>query len=117
MRFNWIKEIEDYEQHLAACLKDYGDLALLNKILSEKNGAEAFIEVAENFNKTSIRFPERPIKELKKVYVYQNKRKPVAAMARKLDVDEATVYSWLREFGIRKDSGRHNNNLNMFEED
>lgn len=116
MRFSWIKEIEDWEKHLTAALKDYDDLNLLNEIHSKKSGAEATIEVIENFLKTSIRFPERPITELKKVYVYQNKRKPVAAMARKLNVDESTVHGWLREFGVRKESGsKANNNLEMFE--
>lgn len=118
MRFSWILEIEDYEKHLTAALKDYDDLKLLNDILSKKSGAEATVEVIQNFLKTSIRFPERPITELKKVYVYQNKRKPAAAMARKLDVDEATVYGWLRGFGVGKSEAgsKGSNNLEMFED-
>jgi len=96
-RFSWIYEIEDYEKHLTAALKDYEDLALLNDILKKKTGAEATVEVIQNFLKTSIRFPEAPITALKKIYVLQNLDKPVATMARKLKVDEATVYSWIRE--------------------
>jgi hypothetical protein len=117
MRFNWIFEIEDYQVHLKAALKDNSDLDLLYEILEKKTGSEAFLEVFEQFLKTNLRFPEVPIKELRRVYVYQNRRKiPARTMARTLGVDEVTVYAWLKDFGINKSSKQSNNNFNMFED-
>lgn len=113
-RFNWIFEIEEYEKHLNNALKDHPDLLLLNKINREKSGAEATIEVIETFLKSTIRIPEKPLLELKKVYVYQNRRSPVKNMARKLNVDESTIARWLREFGFGKTNTVKNNNGNLF---
>lgn len=112
-RFSWIYEIKEFEKHLTAALKDYEDLSLLNDILKKQTGVEAIIEVMENFLKSSIRIPERPMLEMKKVYVYQNSKNPVKAMARKLDVDESTIARWLREFGMGKTSYvRHKKKIN-----
>ncbi len=97
MDLNWILEIKDYEKHLALVLKDYSDLFSLNEIMNNNSGSEGFIKVFECFVKTSIRFPEKPLNGLKKIYVSQNSEKPVAKMARKINLDEATVYHWLRE--------------------
>ena len=113
-RFNWIFEIEEYEKHLNNALKDYEDLALLNDINKRKSGAEATIEIIESFLKSTIRIPEKPLLELKRVYVYQHKRNPVKTMARKLNVDESTIARWLREFGFGKTNTIKNNNGDLF---
>ena len=103
MNLNWILEIKEYEKHLAIVLKDYNDLFLVNDIMNKNSGSKGFIKVFECFIKTSIRFPEKPLNGLKKIYVLQNQDKPVAKMAREIGVDEATVYHWLRQFkGIVK---------------
>ncbi len=112
-RFSWILEIENYEKYLKAVLKDYSDLSLLNEILSSKNGAAATIKIYENFEKTDLRFPQRPITELKKVYVFQNRRLPAKTLARKLNVDVVTIYNWLREYGL--DCSAKSGNLDLFE--
>lgn len=97
MIYDWILELKDSKTHIKNSLKQYDDLGDLYKILQSKNSTEAFANIYECFLKTSIRFPEAPITALKKIYVLQNLDKPVATMARKLKVDEATVYSWIRE--------------------
>lgn len=96
MNFNWILEIRDCKTHIKNVLQKHDDLGELYKIITTKNNDEAFVEVYECFLKTAIRFPENPINELKKIYVLQNLDKPVATTARKLKVDEATVYAWIR---------------------
>ncbi len=103
MNFDWILEIKDLEKHLAIVLKDYDDLFSLNEIMNKHSGSEGFIKVYIQFLKTSIRFPEKPLNGLKKIFVFQNSTRPVSKMAREIAVDEATVYSWLRELhGVSK---------------
>lgn len=97
MNFDWITEIKDAETHIKNSLNQHDDLADLYKIIKTKNGDEAFAAIYESFLKTSIRFPESPINSLKKIYVLQNLDKPVAKTARILRIDEATVFSWIRE--------------------
>ena len=98
MDLSWILEIRDYEKHLAETLKDNDDLFSMNEIMNKNSGSKGFIKVFEHFMKTAVRFPEKPLNGLKKIYVFQNSQKPVSKMARILSVDEATVYSWLRQF-------------------
>ncbi|HCY76954.1 MAG TPA: hypothetical protein DHV28_13620 [Ignavibacteriales bacterium] len=111
MDLSWILEIRDYEKHFAIVLKDYDDLFSLNEIINKNSGSAGFVKVFEHFLKTSIRFPEKPLNGLKKIYVFQNSQKPVAKIAREISVDEATVYSWLREFNGKQKSKTNRNDL------
>jgi len=100
LNLNWLQKIENLDTHLKDKLKDFGDMRLLYNILQEKNGTDAFIEVSKTFLKTYLKIIEKPFTDLKKVYVYQNKRVHAAQLARELEVDETTIYAWLKEMGI-----------------
>ena len=99
MNLHWLWKIQDLDTHLKDKLKDFGDMRLLYNILQEKNGTEAFVEVSRTFLKTYLKIIEKPFTDLKKVYVYQNKRAHAAELACELEVDETTIYAWLKEMG------------------
>lgn len=115
-QLNWITDIENYEQHLSNLLKEYDDLKLLYDILQQKSGSEAFLSIASTFLKTNVKIIEKPFNEMKKVFVYQNRDLPVAKLAREMGVDERTIYSWLAEFGCKKNGGvKDSKTIDMFE--
>ncbi|GAB4287204.1 MAG: hypothetical protein Kow0098_03400 [Ignavibacteriaceae bacterium] len=116
INLNWVFEIKDWEKELAKKIEDYDDLRELLQILNRTSGAEAFVAINEAFLKTSIKPLEKPFNELKKVYVYQHRNYPVRKLARKLGVEETTIYAWLREFGVERGSAaKDNKTINMFE--
>ena len=106
-RLNFILEIRDWEKHLIDVIKNHadGDLFLLYNTLKDKTGTSAFLCVLETFLKTQIIFPEKPVVQLKKIYLSQNKYLPVGKLARKLDVDTRTIFAWLAEMGVKRSSG------------
>ncbi len=117
-RLNWVYEIKDYEKHIEQLVADNDDMALLYEILKRKSGSEAFVNIVSTFLKTNIKIIEKPFNDLKKIYVLQNKNEPVSKLARKLDVDERTIYSWLSEMGIKRNAGTKDGaTIEMFEEE
>lgn len=115
-QLNWITNIENYEQHLEELLKDYDDLKLLYQILQNKSGSDAFLSIASTFLKTNLKVIEKPFNEMKKIYVYQNRSLPVNKLAREMGVDERTIYSWLSDFGCKKNgSNKDEKTIDMFE--
>ena len=114
MNLHWIFKIQNLDTHLKDKLKDFGDMKLLYNILQEKSGTDAFLEVSKTFLKTYLKIIEKPFNDLKKVYVYQNKRASAAELARELEVDETTIYAWWKEMGIPRGRIKTNNTINMF---
>ena len=116
-RLNFILEIRDWEKHLVDVIRDHadGDLYLLYKTVKDKTGTEAFLSVLETFLKTQIIFPEKPVVQLKKIYLMQNKNLPAGHLARKLDVDTRTIFAWLAEMGIKR-NGSGSDTPGLFDE-
>ncbi len=100
MHNNWIFKIDNLDEVLAEKLKSHPDMRLLYDILQQKNGTEAFLEICNQFGKTFIKLFDKPFNELKKVYVYQNRFADPMTLARELNLDLTTVYSWLRGAGV-----------------
>lgn len=109
MKNNWIFEIKNLEEELLNIISDRDDLKLVYKILNENSGITAFIMLYEEFNKSSIKFVDRTITLLKRVYVLQNKYASAEKLRRILDVDIRTIYEWRRQGKLE------NSQLNIFE--
>lgn len=110
MKFNWVFEIKNLETELQKIISERDDLRLVLQILQTNNGIEAFIKLYEEFNKSSIKFVERTITSLKRIYCIQNRYMSPEKLRRLLDVDIQTIYSWWRQ--------GHNNpqQIKMFDE-
>jgi len=96
----WINEI-DLNEVLSGYLLE----------LAEIIGAEAAVNLAERFKKTTLYFSEKPLDDLKRIYIRKNYPAITARqLARKLGVSERFV------FEVVSGTGKNENQLGMFEE-
>jgi len=92
------------------------DMPLLLEILLNCQGYDAFIKINETFLKTGIKPIEKPIIQLKKIYVYQNhNNKTVPQLARKVNIDERVIMKWLQNSGIKKNGKRDAKTGDLFD--
>jgi hypothetical protein len=93
MNFNWIRDIPDYEKYFTTDQRDSIDL-LQEFLKDDALGFDAYMQLYERFEKTSIHFSSAPIMTLKKEWAVKNKHIPYNIAARTLGVSEKTIYNW-----------------------
>jgi hypothetical protein len=98
MKFNWIREIPEYEKYFTTDQRD--SIELLQEFLKDELlGFEAYMKLHERFEKTTIHFSSAPLMMLKKAWALKNKNVPYNIAARTLGVSEKTIYNWREKNG------------------
>ena len=97
-KLDFIKEIIGIEELIEQI--DFGNNELLKDlvlILIKMGSIELLITVFENFQGLTLSFTQRPVSELKKIFVLQNQEKPVEKLAHIVNVSSRTIYAWRAE--------------------
>ncbi len=89
MKFDWIKDIDNYKSYFTES----------ERRMIELIGLENFILLNKEFRGTSHYFSDRSITTLKKKWAQKNKNIPYDEAARSVGVSKTTIYNWREEIG------------------